>query len=491
MKEKKQSRRRTVLTVLCILLAVITGCSLVACDFSFSSGGNLNGNSQKASSYVVVNTVAPVEFVLDQNNVVLSAAGINDDGCVLLWKEDGIIGADIRIAIKRIISLAIKYGYLTEKNNCVGVYTASTVENENLLQNVCKAVDTDELDLTVRTDLNYVLSKELEDVKTANPDDEEIQNLDVGIYRLLKRATDCGGITLQEAMSLEIGKLLDMIRTNQADTAKKLGSVYQSALKEASFNYDIQKQSLYDNLYVQYLIEKAQSAQGYKQMLREIDRAVNAVKYQAFRSIRMVADNYLSTITADEYNVSSANLLAVHNILLPHISDSLDTLFLSILQKGDIISIDDIYFFIDNAYVNAQNKSAFDNAYATVKSQALKKENTSDNSHNDISQSISNILADSIPDELRGFIDKDALKTSLPSFDFDSTESVKAALVLVDEQIALAYSGMQLTVNDLNGVNEMLNRIENSLNSIKDELNTATNSAKIRAEEFLNGKKTA
>ena len=71
--------------------------ALTACDFN---------KKAEAQTFVSMDINPSVEFTLDKNNKVLSVHGANEDGQVLLYGEEGIVGADIEVATAKVLELA-------------------------------------------------------------------------------------------------------------------------------------------------------------------------------------------------------------------------------------------------------------------------------------------------------------------------------------------------------------------------------------------------
>ena len=107
---------QTICLALCLLTTVLSAVVLIACNSVYTNAPG-TPEPQKATSFVCVDVNPSVELVLDQNDVVMSACGANTDGKALLFEEDGIVGADLDVAIGNVAALSVKYGYISDGAN--------------------------------------------------------------------------------------------------------------------------------------------------------------------------------------------------------------------------------------------------------------------------------------------------------------------------------------------------------------------------------------
>ena len=119
--------KKKILAVSALLCAGAMTLSLAAC--------NSDNTEAEAASFVSLDINPSIELTLDKNNKVLSVYGGNEDGQVLLYKEEDFIGVDVETAVEKITSLAVKYGYLDENNKVVetSVTSAKAELTESLL----------------------------------------------------------------------------------------------------------------------------------------------------------------------------------------------------------------------------------------------------------------------------------------------------------------------------------------------------------------------
>ena len=129
---RRKMRKKVGLTIclaLCLLVTVFSAMCLIACNSIYTS--NNTPASPKATSFVSIDINPSVELVLDQNNVVMSANGANNDGKALLFEEDGIVGAELDVAIANLATLAVRYGYVQDGSD-VSVEVVSSKEKNDI-----------------------------------------------------------------------------------------------------------------------------------------------------------------------------------------------------------------------------------------------------------------------------------------------------------------------------------------------------------------------
>ena len=91
------------LSIIVAFVVMVTGLAAV---MSACNTGKAN-----AQTYVAMDINPSVEFVLDENDKVIAVKAANSDAEILLYGAEGIVGAQIEDASKRVAELAVKYGF--------------------------------------------------------------------------------------------------------------------------------------------------------------------------------------------------------------------------------------------------------------------------------------------------------------------------------------------------------------------------------------------
>ena len=99
--------KKTLIIIAALICLAALTFSLVAC--------NRDGKGEdEAAAFVTVDINPSVQLTLNAEGKVLSAHGANEDGLVLLYGEDGIVGEDVETAVSNITRLAAELGWLTD-----------------------------------------------------------------------------------------------------------------------------------------------------------------------------------------------------------------------------------------------------------------------------------------------------------------------------------------------------------------------------------------
>lgn len=232
------------------LLSIILSCLLVLSLASFT--GCFDGNTpnkdddEEKTASVNVDINPSIELIVDKDGKVTAVRGVNDDGVLLVYGEEGIVGEDLEKAIEKVTSLAIEYGYLNEFNSVVGTIVNAT--DEEFKKSVTEKVDAvvtataEKSGLTVKTDANgaFSLLRQMEEFKQAHPDNELIQSVTVEKFRLALSVSETGEISLEAAVELNDEKLLKML--SEADEKIEAYATEEFNLRKA------QALALYDKV---------------------------------------------------------------------------------------------------------------------------------------------------------------------------------------------------------------------------------------------------
>jgi hypothetical protein len=152
-----------------------------------------------AAAFVALDINPSIELTLDENDVVVSVYGANDDGKLLVYNENaGIVGKKVDTAVAYITNLALEMGYLCEDNSQVSTYVSSgNGGNADGLRNkinakIVETAEAKELSVTVDVDTAFAVLCELEELKSFYPENTAIQNLTPGKFRLALSASGDG-----------------------------------------------------------------------------------------------------------------------------------------------------------------------------------------------------------------------------------------------------------------------------------------------------------
>ncbi len=498
----------TICLILCLLVTVCSAGALVACNSVYTNKPNRT-QSQKATSYVCVDVNPSVELVLDQNDVVMSANGANKDGKVLIFEEDGIVGVSLDVAIGNVATLALKYGYVQDGAN-VSVDVASSKKNDGIFEKVrdkfVSALQAQDSDITVSflRSCDFVLEEELQNLKAQHPDNQQIQNLDIANYRLLKKAEQ-SGISMDEALGLSFDNLISTANDVQSDISQKFDDTYQTAVFRAQYLYDSAKQTLENGASAQYYAQKFLNAFSTDLLgsLTIAKQAVYSTKYAAASANKLALGFYLECLAQQTdnptYKFSMSELDNLSGILAGNVES-----FKTKYADGDtiVVSKDEFDSFVNTLYRNASDKSAFKEEYK--KATAYLDDTVAyDKQYLDIAQSTAQTVTNTIKSYMsaaQSMLDNfnlnldDLIADCTPKdVDYTSVQSVQNAISILSDKMAEAKSAINATAEDEAQIKALLEQSDAiaALDQARTDLSDALDQAKAAARDIFVAEKTA
>lgn len=327
-----------------LLCAGIMSISLAACG----SGGN----ATEATSFVTLDINPSIEFTLDKKDRVISVYGANEDGQVLLYGEEGIVGAKVDVAVEKVTGLAIELGYLDGYNAVVETSVTSAQEGlaENLSGkiNAKVTVTAEKYNLSVSCEGNttYSLLRKLEQLKEQYPDNSAIQSLTADRLKLILSANATGEISVEAAAELDNDELIQFISDAHAKVEEYATYAYNEAKVKALAAYDEAVGMAIDGIYTTYYtahhpmnVYYGYSYQSYKTSARALD---------ATADLLAIAEK------AGEYPLNEVQIAAVAQAL--GMGENVDAL----KNSDGEITVNSIYAYADKLFKNSEASSAIE-----------------------------------------------------------------------------------------------------------------------------------
>jgi len=296
----------------------------------------------EAASYVSLDINPSIELTLDKNDKVLSVYGANEDGQVLLYEEEGIVGADVKTAVEKITALAVELGYLDENNKVVETSVSS--EKKDLLEKVNASVTAtaESLNLSVTCDGEgaYSLLRKMEQLKERFPDNSAIRNLTPDKMKLVLSATEDGSISVEAAAELDTSELVKRISDAHQKTEEYATAAYNKIKSEASAAYDLAVGDVSDLIYTSYYTA------------HHLNNTYYAVSYQSYkysaRSLKVVSDALVFAEKACEYPLSEVQIAAASEAL------GLGSDVSALKNSDGDITVNSIYAYADKLFKNSE-----------------------------------------------------------------------------------------------------------------------------------------
>lgn len=261
--------------------------SAVMC-FTFAGCTAKNGEDG-AVSFVGLDINPSIEITLDRKDRVVSVYGANEDGKVLLYGEEGIVGESVEDAVGKITVLAVELGYLDENNAAVETSVSTTGKSgEELLKKVNAKISSSaelfDLEVDCKSEGTYSLKRKLEDLKEAYPDSAAIQSLTIAKFKLVSSAAGTGVVTVEEAAEMSNKELIKLISEAHSSSEGYETEDYNEEVSLARAAYDEAYGEALDGIYLSYYMSHHRSRYYY------------AALYKAYRSsarrLNAIADSF-------------------------------------------------------------------------------------------------------------------------------------------------------------------------------------------------------
>lgn len=339
---------KKILSVILTIACVFTmGISLVACD--------LFKNKDEAAAFVSMDINPSIEFTLDKNNKVISVYGANEDGQVLLYGEDGIVGADVEVATAKILELAKELGYISEDNTVVQTTVSSdkSSKDESIYSKINAQVtaSAQSLNIALKCEANtaYSLMRQLEQLKAQYPDSTAIQNLTPSKLKLVISATETGEISVEAAAEMDTSELVSYVSKAHKQLETYATKAYQQVKAAASAVYDQAVGVAVDGVYTAFYI---------KNLTSHLNTAYYGALYQSYRTANRALNATASALAyVEKLNDTALNSEQIQAVL---------TAFGSSVTVDDLknsdgeVTMNSIYAYADKLFKNSNAAAELD-----------------------------------------------------------------------------------------------------------------------------------
>lgn len=314
----------SVVFILCLCFA-FASCDSDSFDDVVESlgGGNRNElttdgsnviEGKDAAAFVALDINPSIELTLDENDVVVSVYGANDDGKLLVYNENaGIVGKEVDTAVAYITKLAVEMGYLCEDNSQVNTYVSlENGGNVDRLRNkinskIVETAETKELSVTVDVDTAFEVLCKLEELKSLYPENAAIQNLTPGKFRLALSASADGEITVEAAAAMSDGELIAEIKNAHKVLGSHATEAYLEAKARARLIFESSVGVINDAVYTKIYLDRAKDVMSNPDYLNTIHygAAYQAYKtaartYRSVFELMQFADEYTNFVISEE-----------------------------------------------------------------------------------------------------------------------------------------------------------------------------------------------
>ncbi len=261
-----------------------------------------------AVAFVTVDINPSIEITLDENGVVASVYGANEDGQILLYGEvEALLGMSYEDAVAYITNLAIELGYLDSETGTIN--TSVVADDLALAEDIqaklgekIKATATENgITITIDTSDPFSLLCELEELKAKYPDRTDIQDLTVTDYKLAAALSEREDISIVAALEYDSSEMIERISAAHGTLESYATEAYLAAKREASRIFEkamgIHIAGAYNEIYMKNLMSHVgtfyygAAYQAY---------ATTAITYRSVYEIKAFGDSMVNYQPSDD-----------------------------------------------------------------------------------------------------------------------------------------------------------------------------------------------
>ena len=233
--------------------ACLTGCKCTPNDPSDPQDPSV------ATAYVSIDINPSIDLVIDQYGKVMSMNANNDDARVLLYNETGIIGKTIEEAVKKITTLAKDLGYLTNEDIIEIVTHGISQDKINQIKTSINSVTTN-MGLMINTNKgDFALQREFEEFKEKYPNNQNIQDMSIGRFKLLSSVCKTSNINMKTASELSDETLIKKLNENISKIEIYMTEAFKNSKNIANSVFEQAKIFIKDAAYIYWFNQQTQS----------------------------------------------------------------------------------------------------------------------------------------------------------------------------------------------------------------------------------------
>lgn len=337
--------------VLSLILILVLSFSLFSCDLFGTPDDKKDDDTSKnepqeageAVAFVTVDINPSIEITLDENGIVASVYGANEDGQVLLYGEaEAIVGFSYEDAIAYITKLAVELGYLNKDTGDIETSVTAVDEefSSTVLERLNKKIKETAKDHNVEVSVeeasfSFSLECDLAELKERYPDNEDIQKLTLAKYKLAVTVSEREGISVVAALEYDDEEMIKHLNAAHSKLESYATDAYLAAKREATRIFEKSMGIVVAGVYTEIYAKHAASHLGtfhYGAAYQTYKSA--AITYRSIYEIKAFGDSMAEYDPSDEIVTSITELLSLE-----------DT---SVLENGEgKITLDSIVDFCD------------------------------------------------------------------------------------------------------------------------------------------------
>ena len=495
-----------------LLLAVVMGTTFVGCNKNNNdnkpSGEEGSGSTTvgTAQSFVSLDINPSIELTVDENDLVVSVYGANEDGQILLTGEDDLVGEDVEQVVEEITDLAVEYGYLTEDNKVVNICV--TAKNKQKADEIRDKINDKILErgghhgfgITPKSEGTFSIIREYEKFLQENPTYEGV--LSIEKFKLAYSVALEGDIELKVAVDMDEEELIEMVKNVHDKYEGVVTDDFKTATKEAKriYNQEIDSKlaKVYDDFYKANLskypvtgLYRGKIYYAYKIAEIGFDSLLDGAKiHDCFGELVLSEDDINSVLEVLNLTADDIDLIKNRNgdVTINGIKHYIDIMFKNIADGEDkeLIKeeLEDLLDVLEDNIKNAVDFGKYEGDFNLIKTQISEQVNAV--------KAIMPQLAE-VPQELTDFIaemegviaemelalENGLTKEVIEGFADAMEDGAEEILEVIEEEIG----------DDLSSVEDMFEREREDCHDFEERFDKALEDAHRSAKDYLEGQK--
>jgi len=230
----------------------VGGMALVGCSKDETPAPNAPTTASKAVSYVTIDINPSFELMVEGDGTVLTCTAVNEDAEVVLDAVEDLTGSTLEEAVEAIVDESAEQGYLTEENADVAT---DIVEGDEESGAVLEEIVTETVEKVRKKEgkafIRHLhankekLTDSLKALKEQYADNEAVQALTPGMFRLIEQVMEYCDIEIEEALEMSVADLMKALKeVREEQKGEKLAARREMNKARKEFNEKCNREAL-------------------------------------------------------------------------------------------------------------------------------------------------------------------------------------------------------------------------------------------------------
>ena len=357
------------------LISIFLLCAVLLTAISFTSCSNDAKPEEGSATRMTVDINPSVEFMIDDQNKIVSVTALNDDGSILIVGE-AFVGKTPEEAIEMMVTLASDTGYLVQGNaeaseNTVKISVSGDSKYaEQLKKNITEKANDTLKALDINGKVEKVEALKIDALRqmalsTSLYTEEEISTMDEGqLYKVISAGRVETALLLTEEMrnayySAKEYKISFAEREETARIIKELGGLYNLTHAAYKTALDVYSTAITELDHFRYEMLVSPESEYQKSLTKLREAKVELLKQKNYTaSLDINGEEYASaTVTLQLSEENYNKMLAAYEKIGNDLNASLEALIANLRQaETKLIELEDT-LFDENIEAKLQEKA--------------------------------------------------------------------------------------------------------------------------------------